>query len=380
MDWLEKNMLWLFAVIVSAAAAVLRINGLDMVSMDYRDCLGPWFETIRANGGLAGISQQVGDYNVLYQIIIAMMTYLPFNPLYMYKALSIVFDYLLALCAGAIVLELSGRDRFRALLAYAAVLMMPTVFIDSAWWAQCDSIYATFILLALLALLRRREMMAFLFISIAFQFKQQTIFVVPFLLYAYVRTRRFSLLHFLLIPLLSVALSVLSGRSPLATFEIYAGQTLSYANMTYGFPSVWNLISNHGRMFRFAALMLTALMLGVGLLTVMYRKVVFDRQNAANWLIWTVWTCLMFLPSMHERYAYVLGILLAMAAVLNAKMLGYVVLYEMVILVGYSGFLWEDTALAQIPGYVPAALFLAGYVAFTYQALIRGERLLEMKE
>lgn len=379
MVWIDKHKLWLFAGIVSILAALLRLNGLSMESVDYQGCLGPWYYTIRDNGGLKGISQQVGDYNVLYQLLIALMTYLPFYPLYMYKALSVFFDYLMAASAGLIVFELSDRSMFRAVLAYAAVLLLPTVFINSAWWAQCDSIYTMFVLLALYFILKQRETLAFVMIGIAFQFKLQTVFVIPFLLYYYAASRRFSLLNFLLIPLMSMVVCVLCGRSPLATFQIYAGQAGNYVGMSHNFPNIWNLISRHDYLFKMAAIMLTICILGIGLLITMQRKVVFDRENIYKWLVWTIWTCLIFLPSLHERYAYMLGILLVMALVLNAKMLGYVVLFEITILIGYVRFLWGTTGPAQISDYVFSVMFLLGYVIFTYQNLVLDDHWLEKK-
>jgi len=370
-EWIDRHKLWLFAGIISIVAAILRFNGLDMESGDYTAWLGPWFYEIKDNGGLAAISQQVGDYNVLYQLLIALMTYFPFYPLKMYKALSILFDYLLAGTAAAIVKRMCGRtDNFRAVLTYAAVLLMPTVFIDSAWWAQCDSIYVTFILLALLELMKKREILGFVFLGIAFQFKLQTVFVFPFLIYYYMGSKRISLLHFLLIPAVGVVICLLCGRAPFETFEIYVNQAQYYPGMYNSNPSIWVLISRHDELFRLAALMLTIALLGVGLLITMQRKCIFDMRSGYPWLVWTVWTCMLFLPALHERYAYLLGILLVMAAAMNPRLIGYVALFEVTVVISYVRFLWKDTVPARIPETVTSAVFLIGYVAFTYQNLI----------
>ena len=64
---------------------------------------------ISRGGGLASLRHQTGNYNVLYQTAIALMTYLPMNPLTKYKALSILFDYVLA--AGTGVLAVMGTRR-----------------------------------------------------------------------------------------------------------------------------------------------------------------------------------------------------------------------------------------------------------------------------
>ena len=97
-------------------AALIRLNGLDFHSGDYDGFLRPWYDEIKANGGLAAIGTQVGNYNVLYQVCIALMTCLPVHPLTAYKGLSVLFDYLLAGSAALVARELTG-DRVRAALA-----------------------------------------------------------------------------------------------------------------------------------------------------------------------------------------------------------------------------------------------------------------------
>lgn len=369
-EWIEKHKLWLFAGIISILAAVLRYNGLTVESGDYTAWYGPWFYTIKDNGGFAAVSQQVGDYNVLFQAIIALMTYFPFYPMYMYKALFALFDFVQAAVAGWLIYEVMGRDKFRGVLGYAALLLLPTVFIGSAWYTQCDSIYTTFILLGILLLLKKRDILAFVAFGIAFQFKLQAIFVFPFLLYYYVSSKRFSLLNFLIIPAVSTVVCVLCGRSPFAWFEIYMGQAQYYSDMAYNFPSIWNLISRHGYLFESAAIMLTIGMLGVGLLIMMQRKKEMDSVESLKWCMWTLWTVVLFLPAMHERYAYTLGVLLVIAAVINPKLLGYVALFEVTILVGYVRFMWKDTVPAQVSDYARSVVFLMGYLLFACQNFV----------
>ena len=49
---------------------------------------------------------------------------------------------------------------------------------------------------------------------------------------------------------------------------------------------------------------LTVGLLGVGLYCLLHRGHFMDsRENQLHLLIWTAWTCLMFLPSMHDRSA-----------------------------------------------------------------------------
>ncbi|MBQ4264390.1 MAG: hypothetical protein IJB85_02640 [Clostridia bacterium] len=371
LDWCEKHMLLLFAGIISFLAYRIRYNGMNMTTVDYWSCLEPWFSTIAAKGGLPAISEQVGNYNVLYQLLICLLTYIPVLSLYLYKWLSVAFDYLLALAAGLTAYELC-HQKIKAVLVYCGVLLLPSVFINSAYWAQCDSIYCFFLILSVYFLLKQRYTLTFIFFSIAFQFKLQAIFFLPFLLYYYVRTRSFSLLQFLWVPALGVLICLLCGRGPLDSITIYLDQTNVQPGMAHNFPSVWNLITSSYEFFRGTSMRLTIAILGVGLLLILHTKMPFTRENILNVMIWSLWTCLLFLPSMHERYAYFLIILLLIASVINFRMMGvYWLGTELIILVCYANCLWNDTYAENISPCLYSALFFALYLLFTHQQFFR---------
>ena len=56
---------------------------------DAQTYLHCWYEEIRSNGGFRALSAQVGDYNMFYQFILALVTYLPIQPIYAIKLSSI---------------------------------------------------------------------------------------------------------------------------------------------------------------------------------------------------------------------------------------------------------------------------------------------------
>lgn len=77
------------------------------------------------------------------------MTYVEMNPVYLYKLLSVIFDFLLANSFAYFVVnsgtmtDFRGKDKFFC-LSYAFSLFLPTVIMNSAFWGQCDSIYTFF--------------------------------------------------------------------------------------------------------------------------------------------------------------------------------------------------------------------------------------------
>lgn len=374
LDWVDRHKLWLFAGAISVLAALIRLCGLDFHSGDYDGFLRPWYDTIKANGGLRGLGEQVGNYNVLYQLCIALMTYLPIHPLTAYKGLSVLFDYLLAACAGLVVMELTQRDRAKAVAAYAVVLLAPSVFFDSAYWAQCDSIYCFFLLLCVYCLLRGHDLAAFLFAAVAFQFKLQAIFILPFLLCYYLLSRRFTILYFLIIPLLGVPLCLACGRAPFESLTIYLQQTGQHNGMTLSFPNVWNLISDNYDTFGRAAVLLAAGALGVWLLLALQRRPKLTGDAVMFLLITSVWTCLMFLPNMHERYGYFLNVLMVIAAVCHVKLAGYAAALEILTMIMYAKCFWKGSAAYEAPIALCSAVYVAAYAGFA----LRGTK--QMKE
>ncbi|MBQ1486109.1 MAG: hypothetical protein IIZ44_06585, partial [Muribaculaceae bacterium] len=257
-DAIDRHRHVLLLALLFVVGVAIRWAGRYFVSEDMTYCLIPWFEKIQAAGGLPALAGQVGDYGLLYQSLISLMTYLPLPAVVQYKLLSSLFDIPLALVAAAIYRDvrmesLSGasaadavcRVRLQSWLVAAAVWLLPTVMLNSSYWGQCDSLYAT-CCLATLYLLRRNSFVgAFVMLGLAFACKLQTVFILPIIGVYYLLNKRFSLLWILL----SVAVMWLSGivafaygRSLLAPILIYTGQVGHYQEMYMSFPSLWMLV------------------------------------------------------------------------------------------------------------------------------------------
>ena len=89
---------------------VVRYLGKDFVSGDMKVCLLEWFRIIKSQGGISSLSNQVGDYNLYYQTLIAFLTYIEYSPLYLMKLPSIAFDYLLAFWVALIVRDFYKKN------------------------------------------------------------------------------------------------------------------------------------------------------------------------------------------------------------------------------------------------------------------------------
>ena len=176
-DWAGENLMLLAFVVFTVLAVALRIACIDYESGDYSAFLSPWYNTI-ADAGIEGLKTQVGNYNIPYQILIYLMTLTPLDSLDAYKLLSVLFDFALAVSCALVVKEyLKGKffDIF-PMMTYAAVLLSLTAVMNSSFWAQCDSIYTFFIVLAIYFIMRENYLVSFILLGVSLAFKLQMVF------------------------------------------------------------------------------------------------------------------------------------------------------------------------------------------------------------
>jgi len=374
LQWIDKYLAVIVALIITAAGVIVRLPLQEYVSMDASGFLLPWYQYIAENG----ISKQVGDYNFLYQAAIWVMTKLPLEPLIAYKMLSCIFDYLLALGTGLLVLSLTRENRaWKALLGYGAVLLLPTVVLNSGAWAQCDSIYTAFAIWALLAFLKEKYPWAMVLLGLSFAFKLQAIFFLPVFLFVYYQRRKFTVLQFALIPgtMLAAGLPLLFvGRNLLSMFTIYLSQTNTYPYMSMNYPSVWLLLTHERNNDEFALLKTLAIVLTVAVLALMMliwlkKKVQAEGRNLVIMAFLLAYTCVLLLPSMHERYAYPCDIMAIALAILIPKTIPLCVTLQGINLCTYGDYLFHNRVL-DLPILAIVNIFVyGGYVWYLHKQL-----------
>lgn len=370
LNWIEKHIL-LFAVLgITLISVLIRFSFREIISNDAYWCLLPWYDIIKENGGFAALGSQVGDYNMLYQFIIAVFTYLPIKPLSAYKLLSCIFDYLLAGAMGYLVYDLSQKHaKFKGILAYAAVLMSPMVFLNSSYWGQCDAIYTFFCVTALIAFFKEKYKITFILYGVAFAFKLQAVFLLPFFLLIYFLKKKFSLLHFGLVPVMMVILSIpgiIAGRNVAEVFTIYFGQTGSYRKIALNYPTFWNLFQNLD-MDQFyldmkkPAIAITVVILGAIMVNWIVKKVELNTKTMTYMAFLLAFTCVLFLPSMHERYGYLYEILAILILFMEIKTLPLFVGLYMVSFATYGHYLFQEIVNMTLLSVINVLVYL-GYL------------------
>lgn len=350
-DFIQAHMYFFVFAAVTFLGISVRISLRYMKSYDATVDLLPWYETIKENGGLHALGTQVGTYNVLYQFLIALMTYLPVPALYAYKGLSIIFDYLLALVVGRIIYEESESfGKWEALFGYAAVVLSPIVFINSAGWAQCDSIFVFFVVLALYKVKREDYLWAFVWLGAAFSFKLQAVLILPFFCWLYFSKKKFTALNFLIIPVVMCITSIpvfLAGRSITDTFSVYFSQTGEYPVMAEGYPSFWMLIARGDPLYGYtsmagAAIILTVAVLLAWMVYWQVKNISPDGKNFIYMAFILSYSAVLFLPAMHERYGYIYEILAIIILIYDRRTIFAFAGMYILTLIEYGRFLFRS--------------------------------------
>lgn len=299
------------AAVLGFCGLALRLSLFDFQSGDYVSFLSVWTQTMRNMTVSQAMSTPIGDYNMPYLYLILLISRLPFYDLYCIKLFSVLADLTLALAVGKLA-ALFAKNQSVILLTIAAALFAPTTWLNSAYWGQCDSIYAALALWGLYFGFKKKGVWSMVFFALAFSFKLQTIFLLPVVAFLLV-TEHVSLKSLLAFPaaFLSVMVPALAGgRSFADTFSIYISQTQAYPYLSLNAPSFWSLINNSYYSLLSSVPTLLAILMTLLLLfwyTRKYQsltpKVILELSLILTMMI--PW----LLPKMHERYFYLAEVL-----------------------------------------------------------------------
>lgn len=370
LSFLGSHLYLIALVVITVLAIVARGLLMDYQSGDAYFFLLPWYDTIKTEG-FSALSHQVGDYNMLYQFLVFIFTLLPIKALHAYKMFTIVFDFALAALAARIVYQSSDKhQQLKSVIAYAAVLLSPLVLFNGALWAQCDSVYTFFCVFALYMMYKDRYLSSMILFGVAMAFKLQAIFILPLLLFCYFVKKKFSVLYFLIVPAVMIFFSLpglLQGRKLTQVFTIYFNQTSTYQSMSMNYPSFWTIFQDKAMdeadkfaIFSKIAIILTVAILMVYLLIWYKKKVKLTYGNLFSMALLIVYTCVLFLPSMHERYGFLYEILGLLIALKYYRTIPILALTYTVSIMAYSLYLFTNTTnIAHI-----SILNLVAYVAY----------------
>lgn len=356
----------LFILCLCVLGLLIRVELYPIESADYYGFLEAWMEEIRSTGGLRSLDHQISNYTSPYMYLMCLVSYLTSNSLYGLKTVSVVFDYMLAFTMFALIYELTGRVR-RSILGMAAVLLCPTVVMNSAYWCQCDVIYTAFLMLALVCFFKGNSRSCMVFVGIAFSFKLQALFLVPFLIMMWLGRKTVRLRHVLYIPVMYVLMAIPAwcmGRDFKELMMIYVEQSGTYPWGTLEYPNIYALIGEvmpdmyHAKEVSGAGILMTIMLLGVLAYVIYVKGVRITARMAVTLALASVAVITYTLPHMHDRYGFLVDILAILYGMLDHKKLLHTCGFILVSLLSY------------IPYLIGIHIVPIGYVAIGYLFLI----------
>lgn len=302
--------------VVTLFAILARISLFPYVSSDFTNYTEVWYNTIKDNGGLFGIGSIVGNTSPIYTYILALLTCLPVSPLFGIKIISCIFDIIIAFTILRIIMGITKSIRI-SLCGYTAILLSPTIMLNSSAWGAYDSIYTCFILFCLFSFMKNRPFKGLLFFSIALAIKLQAIYFAPVLLVMWLKNRT-RVKYFIAIPIvyiISIIPAFLGGRSLFDLIILYIKTATSPVNPSNNPPNLFSLMS--GVPYEYITVMGVFICGAIVMieLYLLYTKIFrFTPTSVITIALLFTATIPYFLPNMNERHFYmaeILSILLA---------------------------------------------------------------------
>ena len=355
-----------FIGLLLLAAIIARRYSLPVVSLDMSAGLFDWYGFILKRGFMAAFKENFALYTPPYLYLLWLGTWVNgvVSVVTLIKAISIIFDVLCCFYVYKITALKYPRSRV-PWLAAALAFCLPTVILNSSYWGQCDSIYTAFLLASIYYILVEKALPALVFFGLAFSFKLQAIFLLPFL-GLYTLRKRIPWWGYAFIPLVYGILAlptIYAGRDWLDTLTIYAHQTDKFPKWSSTTPNLYLPLQGVVPLTDFLNL-LTILLAGLLLATwilLAWKK--HQKDLPAGILLASlasVGLVPFLLPRMHQRYFYPQDLLSLLVAFFFPELWFLPLFSQIISLLSYSPFLFNYSVQINLFGlHLNAILWVA---------------------
>ena len=231
------------------------------------------------------------------------------------------------------------------------------------------------------SLCKEKYTKAFVLFGIAFALKLQAVFFLPVLLFVYFVKKKFSCLYFLFLPvilLISGIPAAIAGRKITDVFTIYLGQTDFYRTISMNYPSFWNILQDKFKDqfyldFKRPAMAIAIAVLAIYMIVWAKRKLELTNRNLVFISFIMVYTCVLFLPAMHERYGFIYELLALIIVFYDLRTLPLLVAMYYVDCTTYGFYLFERTENMTLLSLVNTTVYI-GYVAYLMYVMLKENR------
>ena len=229
-------------------------------------------------------------------------------------------------------------------------MFLPTVALNSAAWGQNDSIYTAFILLSLYHAMNEHDNRTFIYMAIAYSFKQQAIFFMPFIIIMWLKNK-IKIRYIFWIPviyILAMVPSAIAGRPWGDLLGIYGKQVTMFSRLSMNYPSIYTIITTDIEKYTRRGLILggtvCTLMIFGSIAYYVYKK---DFKITSRYMltlaIFTMEVCTFCLPVMHERYGYIPEVMAVIYGMLNYKKMPICAALQVITMITYTRYLFGST-------------------------------------
>jgi Gpi18-like mannosyltransferase len=285
----------------------LRRSLRDHITSDYK-AFSNWYDFIVNNGGFNALKYNFSDYTppYLYLIVIASKIYSNLPRVVAIKLITIPFDFICAFFVYKIVRLHYPKNKL-PIIAFLTLLFAPTIFINSSYWGQVDMIYTSLLIACLYFIAIGSKVTAFICFGIAFAFKQQAIFMFPFLIMLGAKGI-VSWWFFLIIPatyLITMVPAWIAGRPIKDIFVIYFNQSQTFQSLTLNSPNLYQWFPAEFYNWLFPlGLIATVIIVAVIIFWIYKSNFIMTVPLLIQLALLSVLVMPYFLPKMHERYFF----------------------------------------------------------------------------
>ena len=341
MNLVRKRPLLFLSIILFALSLIVRFQIREYVNGDLT-LLQKWYDHLYINGAAGLADEHFSNYPPAYLYLLWLSTLLSswVGRITALKLIPTLFDLL-----STFTIFRMARLRYDDDTPYfiaSGFFILPTVLFNSSGWGQVDSLYTSFLLLCTYLLLRQKPFWALIAFGMAFSFKSQSIFLLPFLGILFLKGRiRWH--HFLLIPAVYIILGIpaaLIGRSWPSILSIYLGQVGQFRFLSNNAPNLYIFIPNSfydiGLWIGLGIFLLAMVIWG----WVNWRaKITFTHRQIMLMALAALALVPFVLPKMHDRYFYPVDVFSYATIIFAPEMWFVPLLYQLVSSLSYSAFL-----------------------------------------
>lgn len=351
MNLYKKRPLFVLSIALVGLALVIRFQLKEFTNRDML-VFEEWYAHLY-NYGWKGLADgNFSNYPPAYLYLLWLSTLLSswLGRVYAIKLIPTLFDLLSAFVIFR--MACLRHDGDTSFFGAASFFILPTIMFNSTGWGQIDSLYTSFLLVCVYLLLNEKPFWAMAAFGLAFSFKSQSIFLLPFLGILLLKGKiRWS--HFLLIPVVYAIMGIpiaWIGRSWASILSIYVGQVGQFRILSFNAPNLYIFIPNE---FYEIGMMAGLIVFFIGMAIWGWNNWRANFPLTHRYIILTAFTSLalvpFLLPTMHERYFYPADVFSLAAACFIPEIWFVSIMYQVISLLSYTPFLLGVNSQKVIP-------------------------------